>query len=796
MSEVLERVDKLSPERRALLQKFLRKQADQAHEPGAIRPREGGGPAPLSFAQERLWFIDRFEPGSATYNLPSAQRLTGALDEAVLERALGEIVRRHEALRTTFVEADGSPVQVIAPFAGFALPVEDLSGLGEADREAAVRRRAEEEALRAFDLAAGPLFRAVLLRLGAEDHVLLLGMHHIVSDGWSMGVLNRELSALYEAYREGRESPLPELGLQYADYAVWQREQLAGEVLERQLSYWRKRLTGAPELLELPTDRPRPAVQTYRGASVPVEISPELLERLQALGLSEGATLYMVLLGAFQVLLSKYGGSEDVVVGSPIAGRTRAEVEELIGFFVNTLVLRTDLSGDPSFREVLRRVGEVTLGAYEHQEVPFERLVAELQPERSLSHTPLFQVSFALENAEGGQGALPGLQVGGVDAALEIAKFDLSLLATATAQGVRGALNYSTDLFERDTIERMVGHLERVLEQAAADADVRLSQLELLGEAERALVLEEWNHTEVEYSADRCIHELFAEQAAQAPEAVAVTLDGHPKTYRELDEEANRLAHHLRKLGARPDTLVGLCVQRSFETVTGILGILKSGAGYLPLDPAYPEDRLAYMVEDSSVSIVVSTGNLADGLRSDATTVVRLDADADAIAAESPEAPEHGAGRDSLAYVIYTSGSTGKPKGVEVTHANVVRLFAATDAWFGFGESDVWTLFHSYAFDFSVWELWGALLYGGRVVVVPELVSRDPEAFHALIQREAVTVLSQTPSAFRQLIRVDGERGGDLALRVVVFGGEALEPAALREWVERRGVETPRLVNM
>ncbi|HEX6747845.1 MAG TPA: non-ribosomal peptide synthase/polyketide synthase [Longimicrobium sp.] len=796
MSEVLGRVDKLSPERRALLQKILRQQTAPAHEPDAIRPRAGGGPAPLSFAQERLWFIDRLEPGSAVYNIPAAWRLAGALDERALGRALGEIVRRHEVLRTTFGEVDGSPAQVVAPFGGFALPVEDLSGLGEADREAAVRRRAGEEARRGFDLSAGPLFRAALLRLGAEDHVLLLTMHHAVSDGWSTGVLFRELSALYAAYRQGGESPLPELAVQYADYAVWQREQLVGEALERQLSYWRERLAGAPELLELPTDRPRPPVQTHRGASVPVELSPELLERLQVLALREGATLYMVLLGAFQVLLSKYSGSEDIVVGSPIAGRTRREVEELIGFFVNTLVLRADLGGDPGFRDLLGRVREATLGAYAHQEVPFEKLVAELQPERSLSHSPLFQVSFTLQNVEGRGDALAGLEVSGVGAAMEIAKFDLALTLAATPQGLRGALNYSTDLFERATVERMLGHLALVLEQVAADADVRLSELELLGGPERALVLEAWNRAEAEYPADRCIHERFEAQAARTPEAVAVTLDGHPKTYRELDEEANRLAHHLRKLGARPDTLVGLCVERSFETVVGILGILKSGAGYLPLDPAYPEDRLAYMVEDSGVSIVVSTGSLADGLRSDATTVVRLDVDADAIAAESSEAPEHGARPDSLAYVIYTSGSTGKPKGVEVTHANVVRLFAATEAWFGFGESDVWTLFHSYAFDFSVWELWGALLYGGRVVVVPELDSRDPEAFHALVQREGVTVLNQTPSAFRQLIRVDGERGGELALRVVVFGGEALEPATLREWVERRGAETPRLVNM
>ncbi|HEU4754210.1 MAG TPA: condensation domain-containing protein, partial [Armatimonadota bacterium] len=376
-----------------------------------VVPVERTAPLPLSFAQERLWFLDRLEPGSATYNILAAWRLGGALDERALERSLGEIVRRHEALRTTFTEVDGSPVQVIAPSGAFALPVEDLSALSGADREAALRRRAGDEARRAFDLSAGPLFRAALLCLGEEEHVLLLSMHHIVSDGWSMGVFFRELSALYAAYREGRESPLPELAVQYADYAVWQREQLAGEVLDRQLAYWRERLADAPALLELPTDHPRPGVQTFRGAHEPIELPLELLERLRALGRSEGATLYMTLLSAFQVLLGRYAGSEDVVVGSPIAGRTRGEVEELIGFFVNTLVLRTDLGGDPSFREVLGRVREATLGAYEHQELPFEKLVAELQPERSLSHSPLFQVMFTLQNDGAGESALAGLEM-------------------------------------------------------------------------------------------------------------------------------------------------------------------------------------------------------------------------------------------------------------------------------------------------------------------------------------------------------------------------------------------------
>ncbi|HEU4886043.1 MAG TPA: amino acid adenylation domain-containing protein, partial [Longimicrobium sp.] len=760
-------------------------------------PIERTGAPPLSFAQERLWFIDRLEAGNAHYNIAAAWRLRGALNEAALERALGEVVRRHEALRTVFTEVDGSPVQVIAPFGGFALPVEDLSALGEADREAAVRRRAGEEARRGFDLSAGPLFHAALLRLDADDHVLLFSMHHIVSDGWSMGVLLREVSALYGAYLEGGASPLPELPVQYADYAVWQREQLAAEVLDRQLAYWKERLAGAPELLELPTDRPRPAVQTYRGASVPVEFSPELLERLQALGRSEGTTLFMTLLGAFQVLLGKYAGSEDVVVGSPIAGRTRGEVEELIGFFVNTLVVRTDLSGDPSFREVLGRVRQATLGAYEHQEVPFEKLVAELQPERSLSHSPLFQVMFTVQNTRGGGGTLPGLEVSGVGAELVSARFDLVLELGATPQGLRGGLNYSTDLFERGTIERMLGHLERVLEQVAADADVRLSRLELLGEAERALVLEGWNRTEAEYPADRCIHQMFEAQVERTPDAVALVFEDETLSYAELNARANQLAHFLRRHGVGPEVRVGICLERSLEMVVGILAVLKAGGAYVPLDPAYPADRLAFTLSDAGVPVVLAQEKVRETLTvPDGVELISLDAAADQIAAESTENPASGATPESLAYVIYTSGSTGTPKGALIEHRNVARLFSATDAWFGFGPDDVWTLFHSCAFDFSVWEIWGALLYGGRVVVIPFDVSRDPEAFHALVRREGVTVLNQTPSAFRQFIRVDGERGGELALRYVIFGGEALEPASLREWVERRGIDTPRLVNM
>ncbi|HEX2091053.1 MAG TPA: condensation domain-containing protein, partial [Longimicrobiaceae bacterium] len=526
---------------------------------------------PLSFAQERLWFLEQLEPGTALYNIPLATRLSGALDVPALERAFGEIVRRHEALRTTFRAVEGAAVQVVHPPREVKLTVEDLTGAPPEERDAVVGHIAREEGLRPFDLVRGPLFRVRLLRLDREEHALLVTMHHIVSDGWSVGVLDRELAVLYGAFARGEPSPLPNPEIQYADFALWQRERLRGEVLDRLIAYWRDRLAGAPTVLELPVDHPRPAVPRRRGAAEAVALDPELSGRLRSLARREGATLYMVLLAAWSALLSRYSGEEDVVVGAPVAGRTRGEVEPLIGFFVNTLALRTDLSGDPCFRELLARVRQATLTAYEHQELPFERLVGELAPERSLAHTPLFQVLLSLQEEQPAP-TFPGLRAWPLEVEHGMAKFDLSLRAADRAEGLRFSLQYATELFEGATVRRMLGHLRTFLEAVATHPERRLSDTPLLSEAERGQVIEEWNRTGAEHP-HALVHELFSEQAGRTPDAVALVSGPERLTYARLERRANRLAHLLRRRGVAPEVRVGVCLERSPDLIVSLLAV-------------------------------------------------------------------------------------------------------------------------------------------------------------------------------------------------------------------------------
>jgi len=763
----------LSPAKRALREARLR---GQFRAQPIVRRAQAGDP-PLSFAQEQLWFLDRLQPGGTAYNLVAGLRLWGGVDEAALELALAEVVRRHESLRTVFREVDGVPVQGIVPFDGFPLPVEDLSGMDGEAREAELRRRTAREGAHRFDLAAGPLFRASLLRLGEEEHVLLFCTHHVVSDAWSHNVLFRELSILYDAFREGRPSPLAELPVQYADYAAWQRSQPPGADGWR-LAYWKRQLAGMPELLDLPTDRPRPAEPSFRGARVPVEVPPGVVDRLRELARTEAATLHMVVLAAFQALLSRYAGTRDVAVGNPVGGRARRETEGLIGLFVNTLVLRTDLSGDPTFRELVGRARETSLDAYQHQEVPFERVVAELRPSRSLSHSALFQVMLQLDDAADATVRWGGLRMEAVAVEPETAQFDLTLALRAHGGGLVGALEYATDLFGEGTARRMADHLGRVLEQVAAAPDARLSAVELTGEAEWQRVVEEWNRTEVELPADRRIHRLFAAKAEWTPDAVAVVCGDESLSYRELESRANRLARRLVGLGVGPETRVGICLERSAGMVVAMLAVLKAGAAYLPLDPAYPPDRLAYMLEDSDARVLVTQASLRGLLPAGAAhAVVEVDVDAAETDAEPDEAPRAEVSPENAAYVIYTSGSTGKPKGVVVTHACATAFFAGMDAVVGGTVPGTWLAVTRTGFDIHVLELLWTLARGFRVVVHPDLERAEHGSLAESIRRHGVTHLQCTPSLAEMLVAESGVEA--LAgLERIFLGGEAL-PADL-----------------
>jgi amino acid adenylation domain-containing protein len=768
-----------------------------------IRPISREGDLPLSFAQQRLWFLDQLEGPSATYNIPGALRLTGPLDGRALEQAFNEIVRRHETLRTTFATMDGKPIQVIAPTLTILLPVVDLQHLSEDEQAAAVKHLTIEQAQRPFDLATGPLIRATLLkianrkpqtpasRFGASasnpEHILLFTMHHIVSDGWSFGVLTRELTALYAAFSADQPSPLPELAIQYADFAVWQREWLNGRILEDQLGYWKQQLTGAPTLLELPTDRPRPPVQTFRGSALHFEIDQDLTERLEALSLQAGASLFMTLYAAFAVLLSRYSGQEDIVIGSPIANRNRRELEPLIGFFVNTLALRADLSGNPTFRELLDRVRQVTLNAYAHQDLPFERLVDKLQPERNLSHSPLFQVTFVLQNAPLSPLELPGLSIAPVDLERATAKFDLNLSLRETAQGLAGTAEYNTDLFDRDTIARTVKHFQTLLVGIAAtqeSPDQKISNLPLLDEAEQRQLLVEWNNTQARYQKDKCIHELFEAQVEATPDAMAVVLEDQHLTYRELNQRANQLAHYLQGLGIGPGVLAGVYTERSLDMIVGLLGVLKAGGGYVPLDPDYPQERLAFILEDfaqaspGTVPVVLTQARLKLRVPQQIhSQLVCLDADWPNIARHSQENPVSDVTPDNLAYAIYTSGSTGQPKGVMIAHRGVCNLAEAQIEIFDIQSDSRVLQFASFSFDATVSEVFTALCSGATLFLGTTEALLPGTSLSRLLCEQAITCVTLPPSILAVMPAEELT-----ALHTLVVAGEACPPHLAERW--------------
>ncbi|HEV3049681.1 MAG TPA: amino acid adenylation domain-containing protein, partial [Longimicrobium sp.] len=743
-----------------------------------IVPVERTGALPLSFAQERLWFLHQMDPEDTGYNVPWPTRLRGHLDAGALERALGELVRRHEALRTTFHPVEQGAVQVVQPAGPAHLPVVDLTGLAPHDAEDEARRLAREEAERPFDLERGPLLRATLLRLSDEEHVLLLTMHHIVSDGWSMDVLFHELLTLYAS------GPLPPLAVQYADFAVWQRGWLRGEVLRRQIDWWRERLGGAPPALELPTDRPRPVVASSRGAAHVFRIPAEITRGLRSLARRQGATLYMAAHAAFDLLLSRWSGQEDMVVGSPIAGRTQMGTEGLIGFFVNTLALRIDLSGDPSFQELMERVRETALGAYAHQDLPFERLVEEVAPDRGLSHTPLFQVMFALQNAGyGEEPAIAGLRLEPFGSEVRTfgsesgtVRFDLELDLTEVDEELVGTLRFRTDLFDPATMERFAAQYGAVLAAAVASPEERLSRLVILPAEETQTLLSYGSGPAREDAGDVPVHRLFAAQAARTPQAPAVLFADESLTYAELDARAERLALELRSRGVRAGNTVAVCLERGPGVLVALLGVWKAGGVYLPLDPRHPAERLSFLLADSGAELVVTEPALAGRLAERAVEVVLLDAE-DRGGAEEGGAAEVQPG--DLAYLIYTSGSTGTPKAVMVEHAQLTHTLSASLGTLGFGPGDVVAALASTSFDISLLELITPLLAGAAVRIVPHEVARDPET---LVEATGdVSVLHAVPALMRQVVEV--VRGGRMlpSLRLLLVGGDSVPPDLLED---------------
>jgi amino acid adenylation domain-containing protein len=747
-----------------------------------IVPATRAEPLPLSFAQEALWFLEQLAPGRSTFNVSAAVRVTGPLDIGSLERAFAEIVRRHESLRTTFVMSGGRPVQIVnAPLEG-ALEIIELP---EGDRLTAARRRAVEESHRAFDLARGPLARAAVMRLSEGDHAVLLTMHHIVTDGWSFGVAARELAALYEAFRAGLPSPLPALTVQYADYAVWQRERLKGPLLDAMLDHWTRRLAGVPPL-ELPTDRPRPAVRSARGATHFFRLPAPLAEAIRAFGRREGATPFMTLLAAFQTLLHRYAGQDDFAVGSPIANRHRVEVEGLIGYFINMLVHRADLTGDPTFRELLGRVRAGALTAFENQDLPLERLVEALQPPRDLSRTPVFQVMFVFQNNElpdvrRSDLSLSALEIG---AATGAAKFDLTLAMADDGAAMVGSFEYDAALFDESTVARMSGHFLTLLESVAADPSQRVSALPILPESEREQVLNGWNATRVEFPTEARVHRLFEARAARTPGAIAVEGESFRLTYRELDERANRLAHHLRGRGVGPDVLVGLAVERSIEMAVGLLGILKAGGAYLPLDPDYPRERLAAMLLDARVPVLLTQRRLLERLPESDAEVVLLD-DSDDAFADMPETnPGVEVSTNDAAYVIYTSGSTGTPRGAVITHGGLANHALAAAGLFELAPDDRVLQFASLSFDIAVEELFPTWSRGASVVLRGGDDTLEPGRFLRWIEERRITVLDLPTAYWHAWVNDLAAKGMWLppTLRLVIVGGEKALPAVYEKW--------------
>jgi len=743
-----------------------------------IKPAPDGVVLLPSYSQQRLWFLDQLDPGNSVYNIPFVLRLGGALNTEAMQAAFNDLVARHDALRTRFVtDASGEPIIDIA--ASLTLPVDviDMAGASNTD----ISTKLEELNADTFNLATGPLIRMQLLKIADDDHVLLILMHHIISDAWSLNVISQELAACYEARCRSEQATLPELPLRFADFAWWQRETLTEAELERQTNYWRDKLAGAPEVLELPTDFTRPAMPSNRGGRVQANFSREITDALNALAKDQNATLFMVLMAAADLLLSRYSGQDDIVVGTPIAGRDRTELEGLIGFFINNLVMRTDLSGNPSFKELVGRARDTALDAYSHQSLPFEKLVEELQPERSQSLTPIYQVQFMLQNAPMEGGGFAGLEASGLGFDYGTAKFDLTIATIETADGIATEFEYNKDIFEHSTIERMVAHFGRLLEGIAADPGKAIGDYDLLSDTERRQLLVEWNDTAFDYPLDGTMHGLFEKQAAATPDATAIYHNGREISYGELNQRANRLAHHLLAKGVQPESLIAVNTERSIEMLTGMMAILKAGCAYVPVDPDYPAERVAYMLEDSQAPVVLTSSSVLPKLpASDADVVVldEFDFDNDSLSSENPGLTVPPA---RLGYTIYTSGSTGLPKGVEIEHGNAVALIEWMGQVFDPAEFKGVLASTSICFDLSVYEIFGTLGLGGRIVLVA-----DALALPSLPDTANVTLINTVPSAIAELVRMNGLPE---SLKTVNLAGEPLSTPLVNDIYATGSVE-------
>jgi amino acid adenylation domain-containing protein len=753
-----------------------------------ILPRDKTAELPLSFAQTRLWFLAEFESNSSFYNIPLALRLEGNLNSEILIQSLEEICDRHEALRTNFITVDGIPTQVIQART-WTVTVVDLQHLSGSEQAIASQELAQNQAIQPFDLAGEPLIRITLVVLSETEHLLLVCMHHIVSDGWSMGVFLQELTALYNAYIQGLSSPLNPLSIQYGDFTLWQRQWLQGEVLQQQLDYWQKQLAGAPALLSLPTDRPRPNQQSFAGGHLPFSLSWELTEKLTQLTQEQGVTLFMTLLTAYAVLLYRYTEQEDILIGTPIANRNRSEIEGLIGFFVNTLVLRIDLSGKPNFNQLLGRVREMAMDAYAHQDLPFEMLVEVLQPERDLSHAPLFQVDFLLQNSPPSPLELTGLTATPLTTENDTAKFDLTLAMENTGAELKGVWEYNTDLFDRSTIERLTGNFITLLEALVVNPQQPIFQLPLLTEVEAKELLKDWNATEKAYPFHQCVHHLFEEQAARTPAAVAVVFEGQELTYQDLNIQANQLAHYLQSLGVNSEVLVGIYLERSLLVIVGLLAVLKAGGSYIPLDPDYPQQRLTYMAEDAQISLLLTQESLLDSLPAEDVGVIVLDKLAEILTVQSPENPLSEVVPENLLCLLYTSGSTGKPKGVMLTHAALVNHSWGISEVFGLTESDRVLQFASFGFDVAAEEIFPTWLKGGTVVLRPGQMFPTLTDFADFIEQESLTVLNITPAYWHEWALAVSQSLATVpsSLRVVAVGGDAVLPETVNIWRQMVG---------